>query len=157
MIVLMSQGFSVHKTARWKRLLDFASTMPPGRELAELVIEGRLVRMHGKGTFVVNPKDAQSLELASYTGGTRQHGLHSQTKILDVGYVTADEEVANLLDDLRPGGGSSQPSVPTVRRWFRGARLVWQRRERLPRGVRCLWTDARLGCDRRLGETQRGA
>jgi GntR family transcriptional regulator len=33
----------------------------------------------------------------------RQHGLHPQTKILDIGYVTADEELATLLD-VRPGG-----------------------------------------------------
>ena len=32
-----------------------------------------------------------------------QHGLHPQTKILDIGYVTADEQLAALLD-IRPGG-----------------------------------------------------
>ena len=67
------------------------------------MIEGRLLRMQGKGTFVAKPKVAQPLELASYTEGMRQHGLHPQTKILDIGYVTADEELAALLD-VRPGG-----------------------------------------------------
>ena len=33
----------------------------------------------------------------------RQHGLHPQTKILDIGYVTADEQLAALLA-VRPGG-----------------------------------------------------
>ena len=33
----------------------------------------------------------------------RAHGLHPQTKILDVGYVTADEELATLLG-IRAGG-----------------------------------------------------
>src|ERR1700748_200761 len=86
--------------------LDPGSPVPPERELArsygtsrttvrralaELVVEGRLLRMQGKGTFVAKPKVAQPLELASYTEGMRAHGLHPQTKILDIGYVTADE------------------------------------------------------------------
>jgi GntR family transcriptional regulator len=55
--------------------------------LAELVIEGRLLRMQGKGTFVAMPKVAQMLELSSYTEGMRAQGLHPQTNILDTSYI----------------------------------------------------------------------
>src|SRR5580693_5237211 len=70
--------------------------------LAELVVEGRLLRMQGKGTFVAKPKVAQLLELASYTQGMRAHGLHPQTRILDTSYVPADAQLSELLA-ISPG------------------------------------------------------
>lgn len=71
--------------------------------LRELTIEGRLLRMQGRGTFAALPKMAQPLQLTSYTEDMRRRGLASRSKLLSVGQVKADEELALRLD-LRPGG-----------------------------------------------------
>jgi len=71
--------------------------------LTELVVEGRLLRIQGKGTFVAQPKVAQVLQLTSYIGDLRTAGLEPDTKILEIGYLTADEALARRLA-INPGG-----------------------------------------------------
>lgn len=109
----------VPKYYRLKRhLVEIAQThpagspVPPERTLAtefdtsrttvrqalqELVVEGRLERIQGKGTFIAKPKVAQGLQLTSYTEDMRAQGLEPASRLLEVGEISADEMLAHRL------------------------------------------------------------
>src|SRR5512138_1433400 len=86
-----------------RHLLDLLSALPPGspipterslaaefdvsrttvrQALAELTVEGRLLRVQGKGTFAAEPKVAQRLHLSSYTEDMRAQGREPSSRLL---------------------------------------------------------------------------
>lgn len=84
--------------------------------IGQLVNEGRLYRVHGKGTFVAAERVESQLHLASFTEDMRRRGLEPQTKVLQVGIERPPaREVAMLglqdrdrawrLERLRIAGG----------------------------------------------------
>lgn len=89
------------------------SPVPPERTLATsfgtsrttvrqavhaLVIEGRLERIQGKGTFVAHPKVAQPLTLTSYTEDMRARGIEPSSQLLSVEIIDADLDLSARLN-----------------------------------------------------------
>lgn len=113
------------KSYRLKQhLLSFVEAFPPGtavpaeralaaefgtsrttvrQAISELVVEGRLERVHGSGTFVARPKLVQPLQLTSYTEDMRAQGFAPSSQLLAIRTEPADDTVAERLG-LAAGG-----------------------------------------------------
>jgi GntR family transcriptional regulator len=70
--------------------------------IAELVLEGRLRAMRGRGTFVTGPKLIQPLQLGSYTEAVRATGRRPGRRVVGVERLAAADELAGQLG-IAPG------------------------------------------------------
>jgi GntR family transcriptional regulator len=70
--------------------------------VGELVLEGKLIRRQGSGTFVAPPKLVQPLSLVSYTEGMRRQGVEPTRTVITIEELPADEGLARDLV-LEPG------------------------------------------------------
>jgi GntR family transcriptional regulator len=69
--------------------------------LTELVTEGRLVRRHGSGTYVAEPKLAWPLQMSSFTEQAASSGLVVETSFVSAERLRATDELAVLLGVAR--------------------------------------------------------
>src|SRR5262245_56613169 len=65
--------------------------------LDDLVREGYLLRRHGSGTFVSEPKIAQELTMTSFTDDMRSRGLVPGSRTLDLRVTPAGAHLGRLL------------------------------------------------------------
>jgi GntR family transcriptional regulator len=66
--------------------------------LAEMLVEGRVYRLQGKGTFVARPKVVQTLALTSYTQDMQSRGLSPASRVIAAERLPAFPEVAEMLE-----------------------------------------------------------
>lgn len=66
--------------------------------VGDLVLEGRLQRRQGSGTFVAPPKLVQPLSMVSYTEGMLRQGVAPARSVITCEHLPADEVLA---EDLR--------------------------------------------------------
>lgn len=70
--------------------------------IAELVVEGRLKRAQGRGTFVAEPKLMLVRPLTSFSQERQAEGGRPGSVVLGIAQVEADKEIAAGLD-VKPG------------------------------------------------------
>ncbi|MFT4295957.1 MAG: GntR family transcriptional regulator [Micropruina sp.] len=119
-----------------EQILELIGDLPPGsavpteRELAtrfdtsrttvrqaiaELVVDGKLVRTQGSGTFVAQPKMMRVRPLSSFSQDLAMDGWRPGSVVLDISELTADAELA---EHLRVPAGSRVQRVERLRTAF---------------------------------------
>jgi len=70
--------------------------------IAELVVDGRVERVQGRGTFVAQPKLMQVRQLTSFSGDLQAQGRRPGSVMLRINEQPADDEVSAHLE-VAPG------------------------------------------------------
>lgn len=83
--------------------LTFGTSRTTVRQaIAELVVDGRLVRTQGSGTFVAQPKVMRVRPLTSFSQDLQSEGWHPGSVTLGLAEVPADADLADRLS-VEPG------------------------------------------------------
>jgi GntR family transcriptional regulator len=148
-----------------RHLLDFIATLEAGaavpteRELAdrmqtsrttvrqaltELVVEGRLVRRQGSGTYVAEPKITWHLYLASFTEQVKASGFTPSSKVLGAQRVPATGEVAHQLQLPLRAPVYRLERVRLADNWPIAVETSWLPAERFPGLSRLIRTQGSL-------------
>lgn len=93
----LSPGDSVPSERELADELD-VSRMTARRALGELVAEGRIKRVPGRGSFVNEPTIRLPIQLTSFTADMHQRGYTSGARTLEGGVVPADDWLSAHLE-----------------------------------------------------------
>jgi len=99
LIVDVPTGAALPTERELAELLDTSRTTVR-QAIAELVVDGRLERTQGRGTFVAQPMQVRPL--TSFSQDLAAEGWRPGSRVLDVDVVEADEDLAHHLH-LTPG------------------------------------------------------
>jgi GntR family transcriptional regulator len=148
-----------------RHLLDFIGSMEPGaavpteRELAsrmqtsrttvrqalgELVVEGRLVRRQGSGTYVAEPKIIWPLYVASFTEQVKASGFSPSAEVLGTQRIAATAELAGRLRLSSRAPVYKLERVRLADNWPIAVETSWLPAERFPGLSRLIRTHASL-------------
>jgi DNA-binding GntR family transcriptional regulator len=75
------------------------------KAVSELIVEGYLIRIHGKGTFVASKNLEQPLadRLIGISEDLIEKGIPFETKVLEQSIVIPNDQISSMLS-LQPGG-----------------------------------------------------
>ncbi len=99
----MIESGKLHPGDRFPAELDLAKKYGIGRitvrsAINELVQEGLLIRIQGKGTFVAEPKiERELVNVASFTDRIQSRGMRAGSRLLDVSVIPASRKIAQVL------------------------------------------------------------
>jgi GntR family transcriptional regulator len=100
-VVQLIQRLGVGEAIPYERRLSTelgVSRLTLRAALDELVREGYLVRRHGSGTYVGQPKIAQQLTLTSFSEDMRRRGMVPDSRTVELRRIHAGPQIARALN-----------------------------------------------------------